>query len=198
MKIFRHKTVEPTLTATTRSETMKDKADNWQMELANIAWEFEQTLKKSNVTDLNRKPGSQSWSIAEIISHLILVNTSYFPTFKQLLKNEYKPPLLGRVPMLGKKVGEMILDAMKKPRKTKTFEIWQPSSQLYDKTILDRFFDQQHQLSSYVQKLEPLLEKGVMIASPANKWVVYSLDQAIEIILTHEKRHLGQIKTLSN
>lgn len=198
MNFFRDKTIKPILSATTTSQTMKEKADTWQMELANIAWEYEQTLKNCSLADLNHKPGPASWSVAEIISHLILVNSSYFPIFEKLLQQKYKAPLAGKIPGLGQKVGGFILNSMRKPKKVKTFDKWQPPIKLYDSSILDRFYDQQHELSTYVQRLEPLLEKGIMISSPVNKWVIYSLDQAIEIILVHEKRHLEQIKQRLN
>ncbi len=177
---------------------MKEKADTWQMELANIAWEFEKTLENSELAELNQKPMPNAWSVSEVIDHLINVNTSYFSTFDQIIKKEYKTPLMGRIPILGRKVGSLILSAMSSPKKTETFKMWEPSSRFYDNSLFDKFYDQQHELSSYVQKLEPFLNKQLMISSPANKWVVYELDQAIEIIMAHEKRHLGQIKNLVN
>lgn len=177
---------------------MKEKADTWQMELANIAWEFEKTLENSELAELNQKPMPNAWSVSEVIDHLVKVNTSYFSTFDQIIKKEYKTPLLGRIPILGRKIGSLILSTMSSPKKTETFKIWKPSSRFYDNSLFDKFYDQQHELSSYVQKLEPFLNKQLMISSPANKWVVYELDQAIEIIMAHEKRHLGQIKNLLN
>lgn len=177
---------------------MKERADTWQMELANIAWEFEKNLKKSDLNDLNKKPDPNSWSISEVMAHLIKVNTSYFPIFDQIIRKEYKTPIMGKIPFLGKKMGEIILQAMSSPKKTKTFNEWNPEEKLYDQTLFDAFYNQQHELSSYVQQLEPFLDRKLMIASPASPWVVYRLDQAIEIILAHEKRHLKQVKFLLN
>ncbi|MEX2513839.1 MAG: DinB family protein [Cyclobacteriaceae bacterium] len=177
---------------------MKERADTWQMELANIAWEFEETLKKSDLIGLNKKPDPKSWSVSEIIAHLIKVNTSYFPTFDNIISKEYKTPLIGKIPFLGRKMGELLLQAMSSSKKTKTFTEWIPNEKMYDQSLYDAFFNQQHELSSYVQQLEPFLGKKFMISSPATFLVVYGLDQAIEIILAHEKRHLEQVKLLLN
>ena len=83
---------------------------------------------------------------------------------------------------------------MVNPKKVKTFPMWEPRHSLIDPSIGDKFLEQQVDLSSYIELLDPFLEKNLMIPSPANSLVVYQLDQAIAIILAHEKRHLEQIK----
>lgn len=173
---------------------MKEKADAWQMELTKITWEFEKLLEDYDLTTLNLKPGPGKWSPMEIIDHLIQVNASYFPIFQQIIDQKFKTPLLGRLPFYGKKTGEMILAAMNKSTKIKTFSSWEPAEKMHNNDLKFDFFNKQDQLSNYIQKLEPYLNQKLMIYSPANKWIVFPLDTAIEIILSHEKRHLTQIK----
>lgn len=173
---------------------MKEKADAWQMELTKITWQFENVLEEYDLTTLNLKPGPGKWSPMEIIHHLITVNASYFPIFDQIIDQNFKPPKLGKLPFYGKKMGELILSAMNKNAKIKTFRSWEPIEKTHDNDLKVVFFNKQDQLSNYIQKLEPYLGQKLMIYSPANKWIVYPLDTAIEIILSHEKRHLSQIK----
>ncbi|WP_439484144.1 DinB family protein [Cyclobacterium plantarum] len=176
---------------------MKEKADTWQMELTQLTWEFEKLLNDYDLTRLNQKPDPHHWSPMEIIHHLVLVNTSYFPTFDQLAKNTHQSPILGKIPFIGKKIGQMILDANKKPQKIKTFKTWEPSSgSTYNNDLLAAFFKQQDELSGYIQDLDHLLDKNQMIRSPANDWIFYSLDDAFEIIINHEKRHLNQLEKI--
>ncbi|SHM78951.1 DinB superfamily protein [Cyclobacterium lianum] len=175
---------------------MKEKADTWQMELTQITWEFEKLLSAHDLTRLNQKPDPNHWSPMEMIQHLILVNTSYFPIFDRLKNNTHKSPLLGKVPFVGKQMGKMILTATKKPMKTKTFKSWEPSGSSYNNDLLTAFFKQQDELSGYIQQLDPLLDRNTMISSPASDWIVYTLDDAFEIIIHHEKRHLSQLKSL--
>ncbi|WP_339924969.1 DinB family protein [uncultured Cyclobacterium sp.] len=177
---------------------MKEKADAWQMELTKITWEFEKLLEEYDLTTLNLKPGPGKWSPMEIIDHLIKVNASYFPIFKQIIDQNFKQPLLGKVPFYGKKIGEQILSAMNKNTKAKTFSSWEPLEKIHNNDLKGHFFDKQDQLSNYILKLEPFLDQKIMIYSPANKWIVYPLDTAIKIILSHEKRHLSQIKKQVN
>ncbi|MCC5938113.1 MAG: DinB family protein [Lunatimonas sp.] len=173
---------------------MKEIADQWQMQLTELGWAFEQTLKDLPPTDFNWKPQPDVWSIAEIVDHLIRVNHSYFPTFERILSNKHQKPVLGYVPLLGSKMGDLILGSMKKPDKVKTFAPWEPSGSLLDPRILRDFYELQHELSAYIQKLDPYFETNLMISSPLNRWIVYPLDTVIQIILAHESRHLAQIK----
>ena len=47
-------------------------------------------------------------------------------------------------------------------------------------------------LKERIISAESFLHSGVIISSPANKNIVYKLEQAFEIIVTHEERHLNQ------
>ena len=47
-----------------------------------------------------------------------------------------------------------------------------------------------------IKSVEALLENGVVIHSPASKMIVYKLETAFDIIVTHEKRHLQQVQRI--
>ncbi|EPR70808.1 DinB family protein [Cyclobacterium qasimii] len=84
---------------------MKEKADAWQMELTKITWDFEKLLEEYDLTTLNLKPSPGKWSPMEIIDHLIKVNVSYFSIFDRIIDQNFKEPLLGKLPFYGKKDG---------------------------------------------------------------------------------------------
>ena len=50
----------------------------------------------------------------------------------------------------------------------------------------------QEVIKKLIQDNQPLLEKDVVIPSPANRYIVYKLRKAIEVIVAHEERHLNQ------
>lgn len=45
-----------------------------------------------------------------------------------------------------------------------------------------------------IKNSEDLLVNGIVISSPANKNIVYKLETAFNIIVTHEQRHFEQAK----
>ena len=60
--------------------------------------------------------------------------------------------------------------------------------------IMESFKEAQAQLLDFIESCRHLLEKNTIISSPANKNIVYSLENAFEIIISHEKRHFNQAK----
>jgi hypothetical protein len=58
----------------------------------------------------------------------------------------------------------------------------------------DQFARHQERLSQYINDLDGI---NIAIASPASKFIVYTLDKALDIITTHEKRHLEQARELA-
>src|SRR5690606_532751 len=173
---------------------MRDRADAWQMEIAYITWEFKKMTENTNPTDIHYKPAPQVWSIAENLSHLIQIDSSYFPIFDQIIQGSFKAPLLAQLPYLPGAIGQLLHRSMTSKSKMKTFRKWQPSAVLED--IFPQFKNHQMELSNYIQQLEPYLEQGTVIHSPASKLLPYKLDQAIDILVAHEKRHLLQCKNL--
>ena len=78
----------------------------------------------------------------------------------------------------------------------KTFPIWEPTTSNVNGDILKRFQDHQNELIQKIEGARELVEKRVVISSPANKNIVYKLETAFDIIVSHEQRHLEQAKEI--
>jgi len=79
-------------------------------------------------------------------------------------------------------------------KKIKTFAMWEPGRSNISEGILERFEEKQSELKILIENSKDLVDKGVIISSPANKNIVYKLEKAFEIIVTHEQRHFQQAK----
>ena len=176
-------------------EKMIDKFDTWQMELTTVTWEFDKLLKGLDAEALNYHQPS-SWSIAENLSHLIQLNSSYFPLFEQIILGTYKPTLIAKVKFLANPIGNMLYGMMTSKRKVKTMQVWYPVASTFDLGIINDFSNHQMDLARYLERLEPHFDKNIIIPSPANRFLVYPLDRAIDIIIAHENRHLEQCRTI--
>jgi hypothetical protein len=60
--------------------------------------------------------------------------------------------------------------------------------------VIQAFVRHQEQLKQQISGLEQCIASRSVIASPANPMIVYSLEQALNIIVVHEKRHILQAK----
>jgi len=91
-------------------------------------------------------------------------------------------------------LGNLVLKSVQpdRKRKVKTFQIWKPADSDVPEGIIERFEKNQEELKILVIGSADLIEKGTIISSPANKNIVYKLETAFDIIVTHEQRHYNQ------
>lgn len=147
----------------------------------------------------HRRPSPESWSLAEIVTHLIEVTSSYRPFFEDLRKGSHRTPLLGYVPGYPAFMGKLLRESIhpKSRRQTKTFPIWEPQDAKYgpDQPVFDAFISSQNELKDWIQHT-PVSQWKCILRSPASAIVVYLLSAAFEIMVLHQLRHLEQAKRI--
>ena len=169
---------------------------NWDEQIESTTQNFMDIFYGLDIEQLNWKPNSQTWSIAQNIDHLIVINKSYFPIIESIRKGTYKTPIFSKLGFVVSFFGRTVLKAVQPDRRKKmsTFPIWEPSKMKIPNGILDRSKEHQSDLKKIIENSKDLVEKGRIISSPANKNIIYKLEIAFEIIVTHEKRHFEQSK----
>lgn len=166
----------------------------WNAEIDAVTQLFE--TKVASLTDrkVGWKPKVAVWSVGDNIEHLMLMTKSFGPIFEALAAGTYELPPLGNFGIMVDLIGKTALSSMKnRDKKIKTFPIWEPTKSVKNKSIIQDFIAQQASLKVQVQSVAHLLGEETVIASPVHKHLVYTLDQALEVILIHEKRHYQQI-----
>ena len=175
-------------------------AKNWAPEIDEITKDFVSSFGHLSSEQLNFKPNNKVWSIAQNIEHLIIINESYFPLFDKLNAGKFSTPLLGRIKWFANFIGNSILKSVdpENLKKVKTFPSWQPSKSEIDSDIVEQFANHQEELKVKLEKCGKSVDSGIIIHSPVNTKIVYSLEKAIEIIVTHERRHFNQASKIVN
>ena len=168
----------------------------WQEQIDNNTQHFIESFSGLSTEQLNWKPSPNTWSIAQNIDHLIIINETYFPVIDAIRNGTYKSSFLANFGFMVSFFGNTVLKSVQPDRqkKMKTFPIWEPTTSEIPAGILARFENHQSALKKLIENAQDLLDKGVVISSPANKLIVYKLDKAFEIIITHEQRHYEQAK----
>ena len=159
---------------------------------------FRELLETIDPQDLGWSPSKGVWSVALILEHLCVVESSYFPVFMAVKQGNYRGTLLGRWSWLSHKVGAYLFQTMDASRRTKIKvpTVWQPrSSSQSAQTVLREFWEHTERLESELKGFTPEMLSRV-IASPASSLLNYRMDMAIQIILAHRLRHLQQMKDL--
>ncbi len=162
-----------------------------ETQISEITREFKQAFGNLPAEELNRKPDAKSWSIGQIIEHLILINESYFQSVKETQAADYKPPFTARFGFLSNLAGFALLKAVEpsNQKKTKTFGLWAPQESAVEADILNRFEKNQEELKQFLH-----LDENLIVSSPANRNITLKLGQLIHILIVHEQRHLQQAK----
>ncbi|HYC83871.1 MAG TPA: DinB family protein [Chryseosolibacter sp.] len=171
----------------------------WLAEIDHNTSLFKKEFGSLSAAQLNFKPSPDTWSIGQNIDHLIVINQSYYPVINDVIGNKYNAPFLGKIDFMVNWMGKIILDSVSpaRKRKMKTFPIWQPSASEIPADIVERFEKHHAELKQMMAKCGPLLEKRTVISSPANRNIVYTVDKAFEILVTHERRHFEQAREVS-
>jgi hypothetical protein len=159
----------------------------------NMTDQFITTFVHLDDDQLNWRPDSTSWSIAQIIEHIIIINESYYPVFDAIKNGTYKAPALAKLSFIPNFLGNMIEKSLQPEttRKTKTFPVWEPhQSRIPGITAQLRLHHEE--FISRLREMNPFFNKGIISSSPPNNYVIYPLDPAIAIMLVHEKRHYLQ------
>ncbi len=168
--------------------------DRWDKHIKAIQSQAEEQFNHLTKQQLNWKPSQDVWSIAQNLDHLITVNRSYFPVIDQMLEGNYRLPLHSKLSFITNFFGNFIYKSVdpKNTKKISTFSIWEPTESELDITIVPRFIDHQERLNTKIKESKYLLDQHAIVGSPANRYIVYPLSRAFDIIIAHEQRHLNQ------
>jgi hypothetical protein len=113
--------------------------------------------------------------------------------FDAIKSGNFKEPFLGKFGFWVDWIGSFILKSVQPERKQKikTMPVWEPRTGNIEADILQKFADHQRTLEKYMEELSDI---RTVISSPASKYIVYSLEKALDIIIAHERRHLEQAR----
>lgn len=166
---------------------------NWKASLNTAEEKYIHAFESLTEAELNYKPSDKEWSIAQILDHLVTVNASYFDTFDQVLAGKGSTHIMAKIPGMPSLFGNMLYKASheSRGRKGKTVAPFEPSQSNIDMGIWKRFKETQKRMESYLVQFDAQHLQRV-ISSPAAPFIVYRVAKALDIICTHEHRHLKQ------
>jgi DinB superfamily len=164
-----------------------------------IADDAEKTFGHLSATQLNWKPTADGWSVAQCFSHLIALNSDFFPVIVRIVRDGYKPSFKERLPLLPKLFGSMILKSVQPeaPRKFKAVPKFQPSSSAIGGDIVSKFTAHQRDVIEHMKMTERLDLRNIIVTSPVASIVTYSLLDAYRILVAHERRHMAQAQRVT-
>ena len=169
----------------------------WQQELNDNTKMYVEAFEHLSPEALNWKPQANKWSVGQCIDHVIVTNLTYFPIIEQTTNKTYRHTFWQKVPFIPTIMGNMLFKTIAPTHttnKVKTFPIFEPTTSQIAADILHQFQIHQEKLSELFAQTNGLSYDKIIVSSPVNKYIIYSLEMAINIIVAHEKRHFWQAK----
>ena len=166
----------------------------WKNKIEENTKLFENRFSNLNEHQINWKPSAKSWSIGQVIEHLIKTSESYFTITDKLNSKDFKPSMLTKFKFVPKLFGSMIMKAVdpETKRKYKTMGTFTPEMSNVPVNILNKFKESQQQLVKFIEDNIDLILNKTVVPSPINKHIIYHFDTVIDILINHQKRHFNQ------
>lgn len=156
-------------------------------------------LSPLSIVQLNLKPSSDSWSVGEVLSHLITSNSLYIQPLKDILSKKgeialskgpstYKPTFIGNFLI-------RMLDPAS-TRKLKHPAAFSPLQSKLDTSVIGEFIANNNELIKLIERAKDMNTNYLRISSPAMALMRYSVADTFVIFGVHQRRHFGQIRRI--
>lgn len=165
-----------------------------QAGLEAVATDTQATFGRLDVRQLNWRPDASRWSAAQCLEHLLAANRLMVQSAQEALDGAKPPTIWQRMPVLPGMFGRMLIrsQAPQATRKFTASPLATPTSSDIGGDIVDRFIAQDHELVSWLRRLDEARASRVVMTSPFVRFITYSVLDGARLILAHDHRHLQQ------
>ncbi|MCB0645473.1 MAG: DinB family protein [Saprospiraceae bacterium] len=169
-------------------------SNNWGKDLDETTDRFINNFGELNLQQLNFRLDINRWSIAQNIAHIMLLNKSYFQNFEEIENGLQVLPSIDTMDQLVADSLEVLQPYTRedRPKKAKTWDIWQPSGEIYGIKIWNDFTQHQTEFKLHIKKLESFFFQKTYIKYPGEAELYFLLEDCIDFLIEHERRHWQQ------
>lgn len=167
-------------------------------ELRSAAAGYRGLVNSMPAEDLNRRPASGRWSVADCVAHVTRSNREYLTPMRDALersdastKRAFRQTFLG-----GWMVRKLEPPVKGKQRSPKLF--LPPTGVQHDRAgLLSEFEEAQGELFGLLEKAASRDLSRVKMSSPASSLLRMNLWDAFRILAAHQRRHLWQARNVA-
>lgn len=173
---------------------------HWTKEIDSVTEKFATGFGSLNKLQLNWKPGENKWSIGQNIAHLIQLNKSYFQHFDEIKKGNHHIPRSNNLQSIALQSLQALAPYTNTERikRAATWSIWQPAQKEFDLKIFEDFTSHQSDFKTHIEQLQPFFTQETFIKYPGETELLFKLEDCIDFLITHEKRHLLQAEEVKH
>jgi len=151
-------------------------------------------LKESDWNALTWRPNNALWNVLECLEHLNRYSYYYLPTIEKRMKaSNTKPEATFSSGMLGAYFANSILPK-EKLNKMKTLKDKDPINTQLDKSVLDKFLEQQIKLLDLLDQSRNVSLNKIKVPISITRFIRLKLGDTFQFYINHMIRHMKQIK----
>lgn len=152
-----------------------------------------ENLKSLDLNTLTFKVNQDTWSILECLEHLNLYGDFYLPQIETKIKNSNTNADINfKSGLLGNYFAKSMLPK-EKMNKMKTFKDKNPINATLDKSVIERFINQQNKLLELINLSKNVSLNKVKIKTSISSLISIKLGDTFQFYINHIIRHLKQI-----
>jgi hypothetical protein len=155
-------------------------------------------LKSCDLNALTWKENEISWNVLECLEHLNLYGDFYLPQIESKIRNATtKTDIEFKSGILGNYFAKSMLPK-EKLNKLKTFKGKNPLNANLDKTVIDKFINQQINLLDLLIQSRNVSLNKVKIQTSISSLIKLKLGDTFQFFINHIIRHLNQIERIQS
>ncbi len=153
-------------------------------------------VKGNDLHHLTWKQNPDSWSILECLEHLNLYGDHYLPEIENQIKtSNTKSETEFKSGFLGNYFAKSMLPK-EKLNKMKTFKDKNPLNAKLDKSVIDKFIEQQVTLLDLLSQSRKVSLNKVRVQTSISRLIKLKLGDTFQFFINHIIRHLKQIERI--
>jgi len=150
-------------------------------------------LKKYDLSALTWRENETSWNILECLEHLNLYGDFYLPQIENSIFNSTTRPEPDFISgFLGNYFAQSMLPKVNL-KKMRTFKDKNPLNAKLDKTVIDKFINQQIKFLDLLDKSSKVSLNKIKIKTSISSLIKLKLGDTFQFLMSHIMRHMSQI-----
>ncbi len=155
-----------------------------------------EALESYSDAELNFRKSSESWSILECLEHMNLYGDFYLPEIQSAVEaSKHQPEKVFKSGILGNYFANSMLPK-EKLNKMKTFKDKNPLHSELDRSVVQRFIQQQGALLDLLEQASRVSLNRTKTGISISRMIRLKLGDTFRFLINHEIRHIAQIKRL--
>ena len=141
-------------------------------------------------------PSGGGWTVGQILEHLIIAADSYLTPMRRLIEEALTETAAGTDPIWRPSLlGGFLAGSLRAPRKLLAPRSYVPALTARP-GVFEEFRTRQRQAAMLLERARPLEWTRIRMASPISRLIRLNLGDGFTIVVTHARRHLGQIERI--